>query len=46
LALSDRELAIRLREAGDVRAEQFAMSALADRYIGIYRASIAASIAG
>jgi phosphatidylinositol alpha-mannosyltransferase len=45
LALSDRPLATRLREAGDIRAEQFAMSALADRYVGIYRAVIAASIA-
>ena len=44
-ALSDRELAARLQTAGDARAEQFAMSELADRYLGIYRAEIDASIA-
>ena len=45
MALGDHQLATRLREAGDRRAEQFAMSALADRYVEIYRAVIAASIA-
>jgi phosphatidylinositol alpha-mannosyltransferase len=45
IALGDHQLATRLREAGGRRAEQFAMSALADRYVGIYRAVIAASIA-
>jgi len=35
-ALTDDGLAHRLRSAGDVRAERFAMSALADRYIEIY----------
>ena len=45
IALGDDNLAARLREAGDMRAEQFAMSALADRYVEIYRAAIAASIA-
>jgi len=43
--VSNQELAERLRAAGDERAEQFAMSALADRYVGIYRAAIASSIA-
>ena len=45
IALGDDNLAARLREAGDMRAGQFAMSALADRYVEIYRAAIAASIA-
>jgi phosphatidylinositol alpha-mannosyltransferase len=36
-ALTDDALADRLRSAGDTRAESFAMSALADRYIEIYR---------
>jgi phosphatidylinositol alpha-mannosyltransferase len=45
MALGDHQLATRLREAGERRAEQFAMSALADRYVEIYRAVIAASIA-
>lgn len=36
LALTDRALAERLRAAGSERAEQFAMSALADRYLEIY----------
>lgn len=44
-ALYDEELGASLRKAGDKRAEQFAMSELADRYLGIYRAQIAASIA-
>lgn len=35
-ALTDPELAQRLRAAGDARAERFAMSALADRYVEIY----------
>ena len=35
-ALTDRALAERLRAAGDRRAEDFAMSALADRYVEIY----------
>ena len=35
-ALTDDALAQRLRSAGDTRAERFAMSALADRYIEIY----------
>ena len=35
-ALTDTPLARRLRDAGDARAERFAMSALADRYIEIY----------
>lgn len=35
-ALTDEALAKRLRSAGDTRAERFAMSALADRYIEIY----------
>lgn len=35
-ALTDPRLAQRLRAAGDARAERFAMSALADRYIEIY----------
>ncbi|MEP1126187.1 MAG: glycosyltransferase family 4 protein [Ilumatobacter sp.] len=34
--LTDRSLAERLRAAGDTRAERFAMSTLADRYIEIY----------
>lgn len=35
-ALTDDALAERLRAAGNTRAERFAMSALADRYIEIY----------
>jgi phosphatidylinositol alpha-mannosyltransferase len=35
-ALTDRALAERLRGAGATRAEDFAMSALADRYVEIY----------
>ena len=35
-ALTDEPLAQRLRSAGDTRAERFAMSSLADRYIEIY----------
>jgi len=35
-ALTDRTLADRLREAGSVRAESFAMSTLVDRYVEIY----------
>ena len=35
-ALTDDALATRLRRAGDTRAERFAMSSLADRYIEIY----------
>ena len=35
-AMSDRELSDRLRAAGTARADQFAMSALADRYVEIY----------
>lgn len=35
-AVGDPALAQRLRTAGDARAERFAMSALADRYIEIY----------
>jgi phosphatidylinositol alpha-mannosyltransferase len=35
--MSDRELAARLRTNGDTRAEDFAMTKLADRYIEIYR---------
>ena len=35
-ALTDDSLARRLRSAGDTRAERFAMSTLADRYIEIY----------
>ncbi len=35
-ALTDDALATRLRASGDTRAERFAMSALADRYIEIY----------
>jgi phosphatidyl-myo-inositol alpha-mannosyltransferase len=37
-AISDRDLAERLRRAGSERAEQFAMAALTDRYLEIYRA--------
>ena len=36
-AMSDRQLADRLRAAGIARADQFAMSSLADRYVEIYR---------
>jgi len=43
--LSDSQLARRLQASGSARAEQFAMSELADRYIDIYRTEIAASIA-
>ncbi|MGB3733956.1 MAG: glycosyltransferase family 4 protein [Ilumatobacter sp.] len=35
-AITDTALARRLRAAGETRAERFAMSALADRYIEIY----------
>ncbi len=35
-ALTDRALAERLRAAGNDRAEEFAMSTLADRYVEIY----------
>ena len=35
-ALTDEQLARRLRTAGNTRAEQFAMRTLADRYIEIY----------
>ena len=35
--LADDELSRRLRRAGDRRAEEFAMTALADRYLEIYR---------
>jgi glycosyltransferase involved in cell wall biosynthesis len=35
--LDDRGLAERLVAAGSARADQFAMSALADRYVEIYR---------
>lgn len=37
-AVHDRELCDRLRAAGSVRAQGFAMSALTDRYLAIYRA--------
>jgi phosphatidylinositol alpha-mannosyltransferase len=40
--ISDHDLARRLRDAGSERAEQFAMTLLADRYLEIYR-SIAPS---
>jgi phosphatidylinositol alpha-mannosyltransferase len=36
-AVTDRVLAERLRRRGSERAQQFAMSALADRYVEIYR---------
>ena len=36
-ALDDRELSARLRTAGALRATDFAMSTLADRYVEIYR---------
>jgi phosphatidyl-myo-inositol alpha-mannosyltransferase len=36
-AVTDDELAVRLRERGDARAEEFAMTALTDRYLEIYR---------
>ena len=35
-AMSDRQLTDRLRAAGIARADQFAMSSLADRYVEIY----------
>ncbi|HSP26956.1 MAG TPA: glycosyltransferase family 4 protein [Ilumatobacteraceae bacterium] len=35
--VTDHELARRLRQRGDVRAEGFAMTALTDRYLEIYR---------
>ena len=35
--IADRDLAERLRRAGDARAEEFAMTSLADRYVEIYR---------
>jgi phosphatidylinositol alpha-mannosyltransferase len=45
--IDDRLLASRLREAGTQRSEQFAMTALADRYVDIYRAlSVGSAIAG
>ena len=45
--IDDRLLAARLREAGTQRSEQFAMTALADRYVEIYRAlSAGSAIAG
>lgn len=37
-AVHDPELAAQLRRAGSERAERFAMSALTDRYVEIYRA--------
>ncbi len=40
--LDDQALAARLRDAGSTRAEAFAMSALADRYIEIYQGLVAA----
>jgi phosphatidylinositol alpha-mannosyltransferase len=36
-AVTDAALAQRLRRCGDARAEEFAMTALADRYLEIYR---------
>jgi phosphatidyl-myo-inositol alpha-mannosyltransferase len=36
-AVTDETLARRLRQRGDARAEQFAMTALTDRYLEIYR---------
>jgi glycosyltransferase involved in cell wall biosynthesis len=36
-ATTDQVLAQRLRRAGDSRAEGFAMTALTDRYLEIYR---------
>ncbi len=39
-AISDDELATRLRRAADGRAEEFAMSELANRYLTIYRGLI------
>jgi phosphatidylinositol alpha-mannosyltransferase len=46
-AVDDRDLAQRLRSAGTDRAEGFAMSALADRYLEIYRRLLGArAIAG
>ncbi|MGI9645454.1 MAG: glycosyltransferase family 4 protein [Ilumatobacteraceae bacterium] len=36
-AINDPELSARLRQAADERAEDFAMSELADRYLDIYR---------
>ena len=36
-ALDDYELSARLRSAGALRATDFAMSTLADRYVEIYR---------
>ena len=35
--IADRDLADRLRQAGDSRAEEFAMTSLADHYLEIYR---------
>lgn len=40
-ALHDEELSKRLRTAGDSRADEFAMTALADRYLAIYESVIA-----
>lgn len=36
-AVTDRQLAERLRTAGDARAQRFSMSALADAYVDIYQ---------
>lgn len=45
--IDDCLLAGRLREAGSQRSEQFAMTALADRYVEIYQAlSVRSAIAG
>ena len=38
--IGDPELSTRLRTAGDARAEEFAMTSLADRYLEIYRSII------
>jgi phosphatidylinositol alpha-mannosyltransferase len=37
LVLSDGDLSRRLRQAGDERADEFAMTSLTDRYLEIYR---------
>ena len=39
--INDRTLADRLRDAGMQRADQFAMTSLADRYVEIYQALVA-----
>lgn len=44
-AVTDTDLAARLRRAGDTRAEGFAMTALTDRYLEIYRAICPSSVA-